>query len=125
MDERLRSKHFFSNRTLSLKVAFLDPPPPSLSLSLSLSSKVPFFSHVAPGLVCPLVQEVEEENEEDDDEAVTGDHRHWQDDVLLKREFSALVPAFDPRPGHTNVSQIQSLDVPPPGTQTTFLTFSF
>lgn len=31
--------------------------------------------------------------------------RPWDDDFVLKRQFSALIPAFDPRPGRTNVNQ--------------------
>jgi E3 ubiquitin-protein ligase HECTD1 len=27
----------------------------------------------------------------------------WDDDIVLARQYSALVPAFDPRPGRTNV----------------------
>ena len=34
---------------------------------------------------------------------------------MLKQAFSALVPAFDPRPGRSNISQIQNFEVPPPG----------
>lgn len=34
---------------------------------------------------------------------------------MLKRQFSALVPAFDPRPGRTNVQQTTDLEIPPPG----------
>lgn len=41
----------------------------------------------------------------------------WDDDFVLKRQFCALVPAFDPRPGRTNVNQTQDFDVPPPGEQ--------
>lgn len=33
---------------------------------------------------------------------------------MLKRQFSALIPAFDPRPGRTNVNQISEVEVPPP-----------
>lgn len=35
---------------------------------------------------------------------------------MLKRQFSALVPTFDPRPGRTNVQQTTDLEIPPPGT---------
>lgn len=31
--------------------------------------------------------------------------RPWDDDFVLKRQFSALIPAFDPRPGRTNLNQ--------------------
>lgn len=31
--------------------------------------------------------------------------RSWDDEFVLKRQFSALIPAFDPRPGRTNVNQ--------------------
>ena len=41
--------------------------------------------------------------------------RAWDDDYVLKRQFSALIPAFDPRPGRTNVNQTQDFEVPPPG----------
>ncbi|XP_041988693.1 E3 ubiquitin-protein ligase Ufd4 isoform X4 [Aricia agestis] len=36
----------------------------------------------------------------------------WDDDFVLKRQFSALIPAFDPRPGRTNLNQTIDLDVP-------------
>lgn len=32
---------------------------------------------------------------------------------MLKCQFSALIPAFDPRPGKTNINQIQDIAVPP------------
>lgn len=31
--------------------------------------------------------------------------RVWDDDYVLRRQFGALIPAFDPRPGRTNVNQ--------------------
>ncbi|XP_046388843.1 E3 ubiquitin-protein ligase Ufd4 isoform X5 [Ischnura elegans] len=43
-----------------------------------------------------------------------GKRRSWDDEYVLKRQFSALIPAFDPRPGRTNVNQTTDLDVPPP-----------
>lgn len=47
------------------------------------------------------------------------DHRRrsWDDDFVLKRQFSALVPAFDPRPGRMNINQTQDFEVPEPGEQ--------
>ncbi|XP_073986001.1 ubiquitin fusion-degradation 4-like isoform X6 [Rhodnius prolixus] len=42
--------------------------------------------------------------------------RSWDDEYVLKGQFSALIPAFDPRPGRVNVNQTTDLDVPPPGT---------
>lgn len=33
--------------------------------------------------------------------------RAWDDEFVLKRQFSALIPAFDPRPGRTNVNQVR------------------
>jgi hypothetical protein len=30
----------------------------------------------------------------------------WDDNTVLKRQFSALVPAFDPRPGRTNLPAV-------------------
>ena len=41
------------------------------------------------------------------------------EDYILKQAFSALVPAFDPRPGRTNVPQIQDFHVPAPGSEDT------
>ena len=41
--------------------------------------------------------------------------RGWEEDYALKQAFPALVPAFDPRPGRSNISQIQNFEVPPPG----------
>merc|ERR1719204_527335 len=78
----------------------------------------------------------EEENEEDcddsedcednyDEEGLTssqevrnmfGKRKTWDDDHVLKRKFSALIPAFDPRPGRTNTPQTSDLEVPAPGT---------
>jgi E3 ubiquitin-protein ligase HECTD1 len=48
---------------------------------------------------------------------VTGNtkRRSWDDEFVLKRQFSALIPAFDPRPGRTNVHQTSDLEIPPPG----------
>lgn len=31
--------------------------------------------------------------------------RPWDEDYVLKRQYSALIPAFDPRPGRTNLNQ--------------------
>ncbi|XP_030767252.1 E3 ubiquitin-protein ligase Ufd4 isoform X3 [Sitophilus oryzae] len=41
--------------------------------------------------------------------------RSWDDEYVLKRQFSALIPAFDPRPGRTNINQTSDLEIPPPG----------
>ena len=41
--------------------------------------------------------------------------RTWDDEFVLKRQFSALIPAFDPRPGRTNVNQTQDFEITPPG----------
>ena len=77
----------------------------------------------------------EEENEEDCDDSedcednydekglssqevrnMFGKRKTWDDDHVLKRKFSALIPAFDPRPGRTNTPQTSDLEVPGPGT---------
>lgn len=47
---------------------------------------------------------------------VTSKRKSWDDEFVLKRQFSALIPAFDPRPGRTNVNQTTDLEVPAPGT---------
>ncbi|KZC09014.1 E3 ubiquitin-protein ligase HECTD1, partial [Dufourea novaeangliae] len=44
--------------------------------------------------------------------------RAWDDEFVLKRQFSALIPAFDPRPGRTNINPTTDLEVPPPGSET-------
>lgn len=42
------------------------------------------------------------------------------DEFVLKCQFSALIPAFDPRPGKNNINQIQDISVPSqPATVTT------
>ncbi|XP_075359194.1 E3 ubiquitin-protein ligase HECTD1 isoform X11 [Mycteria americana] len=61
-------------------------------------------------------QDYEEVMEEEEYETKGGRRRTWDDDYVLKRQFSALVPAFDPRPGRTNVQQTTDLEIPPPGT---------
>ncbi|XP_061675274.1 E3 ubiquitin-protein ligase HECTD1 [Syngnathoides biaculeatus] len=61
-------------------------------------------------------QDYEEVLEEEEYETKGGRRRTWDDDFVLKRQFSALVPAFDPRPGRTNVQQTTDLEIPPPGT---------
>ncbi|EDV98881.1 GH13561 [Drosophila grimshawi] len=40
--------------------------------------------------------------------------KSWDDEYVLKRQFSALIPAFDPRPGRTNVNQTTDLEICPP-----------
>ncbi|XP_056283269.1 E3 ubiquitin-protein ligase HECTD1 isoform X9 [Pseudoliparis swirei] len=54
--------------------------------------------------------------EEEEYETKGGRRRTWDDDFVLKRQFSALVPAFDPRPGRTNVQQTTDLEIHQPGT---------
>ncbi|CAF3339147.1 unnamed protein product [Rotaria socialis] len=75
---------------------------------------------------------VEEEDEDDDDEEDQQEeeeyneelqeqlhgqqqeitHRNWDEDFVLKRQFSVLLPAFDGRPGRTNINATQDLAVP-------------
>merc|ERR550534_3214306 len=67
--------------------------------------------------------DTDHQNEDDDDlddvmedeELEPRDRRSWDDEFILKRQFSALIPAFDPRPGRTNVNQTSDLDIPLPG----------
>ncbi|XP_039751327.1 E3 ubiquitin-protein ligase Ufd4 isoform X4 [Pararge aegeria] len=42
----------------------------------------------------------------------TRSRKPWDDDFVLKRQFSALIPAFDPRPGRANLNQTVDLDIP-------------
>ncbi|KAK9885691.1 hypothetical protein WA026_012456 [Henosepilachna vigintioctopunctata] len=58
--------------------------------------------------------------EEDGFESRPGKRRSWDDEFVLKRQFSALIPAFDPRPGRTNVNQTTDFEIPPPGNEETF-----
>jgi len=48
---------------------------------------------------------------------IFGKRKQWDDEHILKRKFSALIPAFDPRPGRTNVNQTTDLEVPVPGSE--------
>lgn len=61
--------------------------------------------------------------EEEEYETKGGRRRTWDDDFVLKRQFSALVPAFDPRPGRTNVQQTTDLEIPTPGSPLFLVTF--
>ncbi|KAL3982231.1 HECT-domain (ubiquitin-transferase) family protein [Acanthocheilonema viteae] len=38
--------------------------------------------------------------------------RNWDDEFVLKHQLPALIPAFDPRPGRTNVNQTQDVELP-------------
>jgi E3 ubiquitin-protein ligase HECTD1 len=57
-----------------------------------------------------------QEEEYEVNSAGTSKRRTWDDEFVLKRQFSALIPAFDPRPGRTNVNQTQDFEIPAPGT---------
>nr|CAD2122828.1 unnamed protein product [Meloidogyne enterolobii] len=35
----------------------------------------------------------------------------WNDEFVLRQHFDALIPAFDPRPGRTNVNQTQEVEL--------------
>lgn len=76
----------------------------------------------------PEDENEDDENEDDDDyesemmdddcyELRNGKRRSWDDEYVLKRQFTALIPAFDPRPGRTNINQTTDLEISPPGTQ--------
>ncbi|CAF0845992.1 unnamed protein product [Adineta ricciae] len=39
-------------------------------------------------------------------------HRNWDENFVLKRQFSVLLPAFDGRPGRTNINATQDIPVP-------------
>ena len=69
-------------------------------------------------VIYPLYQEEEEYD-------LRGSRRRtWDDEFVLKRQFSALIPAFDPRPGRTNVNQTQDFEITPPGSAYTCNCFS-
>ncbi|PIK60002.1 putative E3 ubiquitin-protein ligase HECTD1 isoform X1 [Apostichopus japonicus] len=61
----------------------------------------------------------DEFTEEDEVESRGRGRKAWDDEHVLRRQFSALVPAFDPRPGKTNVQQTTDLEVTAPGTSET------
>ena len=42
---------------------------------------------------------------------LTSRRKTWDEEHVIKRKFSALIPAFDPRPGRTNVNQTSDLDI--------------
>ncbi|XP_071078576.1 E3 ubiquitin-protein ligase HECTD1-like isoform X2 [Haliotis cracherodii] len=70
-------------------------------------------------LVCPANRSTSAPppppHNKEEDELDTRDRRTWDDEFVLKRQFSALIPAFDPRPGRTNVNQTQDFEIPAPG----------
>jgi hypothetical protein len=43
---------------------------------------------------------------------VSNSNQQHLDEYVLKCQFSALIPAFDPRPGKHNINQIQDISVP-------------
>ena len=65
-------------------------------------------------------QEASDNQQENDDEFQEQIHgqqqkitrRNWDDDFVLKRQFSVLLPAFDGRPGRTNINAAQDIAVP-------------
>jgi E3 ubiquitin-protein ligase HECTD1 len=68
-------------------------------------------------------EDEEDENEDDNYEFMLDDcydlrsvqkRRYWDEEYVLKRQFSALIPAFDPRPGRTNVNQTVDLVIQSP-----------
>ncbi|CAF1193643.1 unnamed protein product [Rotaria magnacalcarata] len=67
---------------------------------------------------CGLFDEQEEEEyDEQLQEQLHGEQqsltrRNWDDDFVLKRQFSVLLPAFDGRPGRTNINATQDIPVP-------------
>ncbi|KAK8751081.1 hypothetical protein OTU49_012922 [Cherax quadricarinatus] len=62
-------------------------------------------------------EDYEEEEECYEVTVRNGKRRGWDDDFVIKRQFPALIPAFDPRPGRTNVNQTQDLEITAPGTE--------
>ena len=71
------------------------------------------------------IQAVDDENEdgENDDEFEDDERpdidsedyrKNWDDDHILKHQFDALIPAFDPRPGRINIPQTTEIAAPPP-----------
>ncbi|XP_054154199.1 E3 ubiquitin-protein ligase HECTD1-like [Oppia nitens] len=69
-------------------------------------------------------------NEDDDDyesemldeecyDMRVGKRKNWDDEYVLKRQFNDLIPAFDPRPGRTNVNQTTDLEISLPTSQET------
>ncbi|TKR70253.1 hypothetical protein L596_022299 [Steinernema carpocapsae] len=40
-------------------------------------------------------------------------NREWDDEYIVRRHYGALIPAFDPRPGRTNVNQTEDVELPP------------
>ncbi|CAF1239989.1 unnamed protein product [Adineta ricciae] len=65
----------------------------------------------------PEQDEEEEEYDEQLQQQIHGGQqpvtrRNWDDDFVLKRQFSVLLPAFDGRPGRTNINATQDISVP-------------
>jgi len=58
---------------------------------------------------------VQEEDDYENKAGSTQGRRAWDDEFVLKRQFLALIPAFDPRPGRTNINQTQDFSIPAPG----------
>lgn len=84
------------------------PPPPEAENS-SVSETPDNFSDEVVPIILVIVYIITQ----DGDEIVQ--RKSWDEECILKQSFSALVAAFDPRPGQTNVPQIQDLSLPVPG----------
>lgn len=51
-----------------------------------------------------------------DIDSCTYSHRRrlWDDDYILRKNFTELIPPFDPRPGSINFNQTSDLKITPP-----------
>lgn len=78
-----------------------------LSNESGTSGSIPFFNSLTGGLPLGFVSKNEHTNTNlSKDKKIL---RVWDDDYVLRRQFGALIPAFDPRPGRTNVNQVYNL----------------
>ncbi|KAK4336816.1 hypothetical protein RND71_043695 [Anisodus tanguticus] len=59
--------------------------------------------------------------DEDNYDLKKNKRKNWDDEYVLKRHYAELIPAFDPRPGRTNLNQTVDLEIPKPNN---FLTSS-
>ena len=132
-----------SSTTMTLSEArrnFNTQPVSGNSSGFTLSTSSELFENCTPSLLSGIEDELDagddndddldEENDEydyvslmDESSSSSYDHKNkrknnWDDDYVLKRSSAELLPAFDPRPGRTNLNQTVDLEIQEPSNST-------
>jgi len=109
----------------------------SSGFTLSTSSENELFENCSTSLLSGIEDEIDANDENEDeledeeydyvnliaDESSSYDlqknkRKNWNDEYVLKRNYAELIPAFDPRPGRTNMNQTVDLEIQEPSSLT-------